>query len=535
MGRAIKEQKKLLKKASLANPGMSATVAFASGTFRYIENSSFCNVNTNDTDGPSVQLPGLQVDTEPEEAVVLPQNIAAANHQASLPPLAQQDGNGPAAEQLAIQPLGLQVDTEPEEAVVLPQNIAAANHQASLPPLVQQDGNGPAAEQLAIQPLGLQVDTEPEEAVVPRRTGRCSSTVKPTTIASGPPKKRKVTTERSYTAPNRKMKRATVPDKVTPPTNAVRVEQSPKDNDPEVQADIASTMSDWSHMYTLSSEFRATRRPGASKKACMEKQKRATLIFEDFLPMDECIYTHYVLLAAADEITADCDKINPETGVNGWTVLENNAGENDGLRRAANHCMRSNKPLNDLVQNMVYLVTMEDCCGGQSPFACGGGGEEFSITLLIALIGALRQQAHTDYDPDCFRAYEDYEDLKDEDDDGNEIYREELEDSHNNFNGASMFINFSWNNEHKLDLGEVDYFTGEYIYIPLPAMSIVIIAGDLVHAGSANVSGVVTRKFFLYLDPRPFCRNLGEFQEGKGYVNDNFIYFGSSRRTQNRM
>jgi hypothetical protein len=208
-------------------------------------------------------------------------------------------------------------------------------------------------------------------------------------------------------------------------------------------------------------------------------------------------------------------------------------GENDEMRLAANYCMKSNKPLNDVVQNMVYLVTMEDCCGGSTPFACGGGGEEFSITLLLALVGALRQKEHTDFDPDCFRVYEDYAELHQKDENGQDVYLEELESSHNNFNGASMFINFSWNNDHRLDLGEVDRISGEYVYISLPAMSIVIITGDLVHAGSANLSGSVTRKFFLYLDPRPFCRNQGIFKEGKGVVNDNFIYFGSSRKTRN--
>ncbi len=197
------------------------------------------------------------------------------------------------------------------------------------------------------------------------------------------------------------------------------------------------------------------------------------------------------------------------------------SGINDNHRLAANYSMKDNSPLNDLIQNFVYLLKGEECIGKDS-FACGESGEEFSITLLLALVGALRQQEHTDYDPDLFQAYEDFGELSDSE--------EELQESCDSFNGASMFINFSWNNCLKLDLGGgLDSTTGESVFLSLPAMSIVVIRGDLIHAGCANYSGAVTRKFFLFLDPRPLCRNLGKYQEIDGkIVNVNFIYFGTS-------
>jgi hypothetical protein len=183
--------------------------------------------------------------------------------------------------------------------------------------------------------------------------------------------------------------------------------------------------------------------------------------------------------------------------------------------------MKHNLPLNDLIQNFVYLLKGEECIGNES-FACGESGEEFSITLLLALVGALRQQEHTDYDPDLFQAFEDFGELSDSE--------EELQESCNSYNGASMFINFSWNNCLKLDMGGgLDPSTGESFFLSLPAMSIVVIRGDLIHAGCANYSGAITRKFFLFLDPLPLCRNLGNSQQEDGKTaTGRFIYFGTS-------
>jgi hypothetical protein len=184
--------------------------------------------------------------------------------------------------------------------------------------------------------------------------------------------------------------------------------------------------------------------------------------------------------------------------------------------------MKNNKPLRDLIQNFVFLVKGEECVD-KDAFACGESGDEHSITLLVALVAAFRQQEHTDFDPDLFHAHEDFGELSDSE--------EELKESCDGFNGASMFINFSWNNCLKLDTaGGLDPITGESYFLPLPAMSIVVIRGDFIHAGCANNSGAITRKFFLFLDPCPLCRNQGRCQEINGeIVNVNFIYFGTSK------
>jgi hypothetical protein len=282
------------------------------------------------------------------------------------------------------------------------------------------------------------------------------------------------------------------------------------DND----TDISNRMTDWSYLYAECAEHRLANRPGARKKDCVAKQKHATWIMEDFMSEDTLVYAHHLLADASTEISDICDSMS--IGVNGgWTVLHNNESVNDCKRLAANYSMRHNPRLKDLIMNYVFLVK-EDGGAGKDAYPCGGSGEEFSITLLIALVNAMRQQEHTDYNPDYFRVYEDHEDVD-----------EEMHTSHQNFNGASMFINFSWNNDHKLDLGEFNKKTGLFNYLPLPAMSIVIITGDLLHAGSANMSGAITRKFFLYLDPHPLCRNLGTFKQKGKLVKDNFIYFGS--------
>ena len=245
-------------------------------------------------------------------------------------------------------------------------------------------------------------------------------------------------------------------------------------------------------------------------------------IFEDFLTYEVRVYAHHLLLEAADEMFPLLFSKNNKSQAENCEILHNNEGINDNNRLAAHYCMKNNKALNNLIQNFVFLIKAEDCVGN-NPFACGESGEEFSITLLIALIGALRQQDHTDFDPDLFLAYEDFSEITDE---------EELVDSCEQYNGASMFINFSWNNSLKLDLGGgIDCNTGESFFIPLPAMSIVVIRGDLIHAGSANTSGEIIRKFFLYLDPKPLCRNQGRHLNENGQiVNVNFIYFGLSKK-----
>jgi hypothetical protein len=291
-------------------------------------------------------------------------------------------------------------------------------------------------------------------------------------------------------------------------------EETPQDNTPAENIDIAEAMSDHSFLYMENVEHRLKKRPGASKKDCFTSNRKAAWLLDDFLDNEELVYIHLNLARAADTICALCDLVDPVTEQNGWSTLENNEGKNDNLRKYANHCLENDKPVHDIVMNFVYLVKEEECIGAGA-YACGGNGREFSITLLIALVGARRQRDHTDYDADLFQPYEEYDNIP-------SVYQ----NSYLDFNGASMFINFSWNNDHKLDLNEIDNKSGQYRFITLPAMSIVIISGDLIHAGSANSSGAITRKFFLYLDPHPLCRNLGIFKEGKNTVNDNHIWFG---------
>jgi hypothetical protein len=292
-------------------------------------------------------------------------------------------------------------------------------------------------------------------------------------------------------------------------------EITPEDNTPAENEDIAESMADHTFIFMANLEHRQKNRPGAEKKHAFKANRTTAWIFEDFLDDEERVYIHRNLTRAADIICDYCEVVDPMTKLNGWTKLENNAdGENDGMRLAANHCLESDKPVYDIIMNLVFMVKEEECIGAGA-FACGGSGKEYSITLLLAMIGAKRQRDHSDYDPDLFRVYEDYSDI-------NPAYY----NSSAKFNGASMFINFSWNNDHKLDLNEIDNKTGQYRYVRIPAMSIVIISGDLIHAGSANCCGVATRKFFLYLDPHPLCRNLGTFLENGKVVKDNFIWFG---------
>jgi hypothetical protein len=292
-------------------------------------------------------------------------------------------------------------------------------------------------------------------------------------------------------------------------------EISPPPNSLDVDDEIAFDMTDHSHLYGLCAAERLLNRPtGAKKKDCIAKQKHVSWIQSDFMPYEEQVYAFHRLKEGSDEITAfyGSDYWYSER----WKVLHNNEKDNnDGRRLAANHCMKSNPRLKDLVMNYVHLAILDGVVPADV-FPCGGDGFELSITLLIALVDALRQQEHTDYNPKYFRVYEDYEGVS-----------EELQTSHQNFNGASMFINFSWNNDHKLDTGNYNKKTGVFESIILPAMSIVIITGDFLHAGSANKSGAITRKFFLYLDPHVECRNQGTFLDNGKYVKDNFIYFSA--------
>jgi hypothetical protein len=103
-------------------------------------------------------------------------------------------------------------------------------------------------------------------------------------------------------------------------------EISPDKNTLSVSAEIAILMEDWSYVYVANSQFRQRKRPGASKKKCMDTNKHVSFILEDFLTLSECVYSHHLLLQAANEICALCAVIDMTNNTDGWEVLHNNEG-----------------------------------------------------------------------------------------------------------------------------------------------------------------------------------------------------------------
>jgi len=217
-------------------------------------------------------------------------------------------------------------------------------------------------------------------------------------------------------------------------------------------------------------------------------------------------YCHYTLTEAADYIELNCVFEN----------LENNHGKNDNKRKAASAVISRFPRLVHLLRNIVHLLKEDELFGIQKEvFATSGSGEEDSITLLLALIGCDRQKDHYDYDFEKYLPRDTYDGVADD-----------IRGSYNNFQGASLFINFSLTPQ-KLDLDYCDEETGEYVTLIIPPMGLLVIRGDLKHAGCANTTGNMVRKFFLYLDRCKGCRLQGEFENG---ARDNVIYFDSHSR-----
>lgn len=217
-------------------------------------------------------------------------------------------------------------------------------------------------------------------------------------------------------------------------------------------------------------------------------------------------YCHYTFTEAADYIELNCVFEN----------LENNHGKNDNKRKAASAVISRFPRLVHLLRNIVHLLKEDELFGiRKEVFATSGSGEEDSITLLLALIGCDRQKDHYDYDFEKYLPRDTYDGVADN-----------IKGSYNEFHGASLFINFSLAPQ-KLDLDYCDEETGEYLTLIIPPMGLLVIRGDLKHAGSANTTGTKIRKFFLYLDRCKGCRMQGEFENG---ARDNVIYFDSHSR-----
>jgi hypothetical protein len=263
----------------------------------------------------------------------------------------------------------------------------------------------------------------------------------------------------------------------------------------------------------------------------------------DFALEDVHVYIYYLLNDAADLIEStmkavtdsdtngvhnmsrsDKDLVD-EDNYDNFTVLHNQPGDNDTLRRAANGCLKYNEELRNFLSNIRYVLDFDGVVSLKA-FATSGSGEEDSITLLLALVGCSRQEEHTDYDFNLFKAHEDYLWMT-------AAQKKKYKDSYLNFNGASMFFNMSWSDDQFLDLDYYEEGTWNHRTLKMIRMSILIISGDLKHAGSSNKSGKVIRKFFLYLDPCRNCRlkhvtNEVELCNGKATKKkDNYIYFDS--------
>jgi hypothetical protein len=104
-------------------------------------------------------------------------------------------------------------------------------------------------------------------------------------------------------------------------------EISPENNPADISAAVALSMEDWSHVYRANAQYRQRRRPGASKKKCMEVNKRTTFVLEDFLTLHERIYSHHLLLQAANTICVYCDTVDRVNNISdGWDILHNNEG-----------------------------------------------------------------------------------------------------------------------------------------------------------------------------------------------------------------
>lgn len=195
-------------------------------------------------------------------------------------------------------------------------------------------------------------------------------------------------------------------------------------------------------------------------------------------------YIHHEFNDAANFIEQTCQ----------WVNLLNNEGRNDNRRIAACACISQNERLKILLHNLLYVLRRDKLFGDDSDemFATSSSGEIDSINLLMSLENCTRQREHYDFNPDAFQPVLDYDDAP----------AKHVPGSYLRFQGASLFINYSWDETQSLDLDSWDKKNKCYECIKIPPMSLLVISGDLKHAGSANPSNTKrTRKFFLYLDP----------------------------------
>jgi hypothetical protein len=301
-------------------------------------------------------------------------------------------------------------------------------------------------------------------------------------------------------------------DKSPPPRNSVVVDE-----------EIDSLFLDKHYFYNV---FRSKRPSGDLKQHCMLLSRHVMYDFrdcvEDRATVSETnllIYLHYVLCDAADEIFNSIYDEKMANPYGNFTPLHNNSenpSKNDYLRRSANASYHNNSRLRNIVENIKFMLLQDKVINLQTYFT-SGSGEDFSITLLLALVNCKRQQDHFDFDPVLYTPHESHEGVD-----------EKYVGTYLNFNGASLFINFDWLEWQSLDLDERDLDPkadkDEFRKLWMRPMSILVINGNLKHAGSANKSGKVIRKFFLYLDPCSGSRREAVLKGSKEKTR-NYIYF----------
>jgi hypothetical protein len=124
---------------------------------------------------------------------------------------------------------------------------------------------------------------------------------------------------------------------------------------------------------------------------------------------------------------------------------------------------------------------------------CASDGSAKKLHLIVGLPLCLPQHFHYDYDPKTFQS------------DG--------------YHGASLFINYSLYSQ-TLDVGLCEHDPSIRKQIVIPPSSVLLIRGDLKHAGSSNCSDEdEVHKFFMYLDP--YDVKLGNFRK----QNSNTLYY----------
>jgi hypothetical protein len=124
---------------------------------------------------------------------------------------------------------------------------------------------------------------------------------------------------------------------------------------------------------------------------------------------------------------------------------------------------------------------------------CASDGSANKLHLIVGLPLCLPQHFHYDYDPKSFQ--------------------------YDGYHGASLFINFSLHSQ-TLDVGVCEHDPSKRKQKVIPPLSVLVIRGDLKHAGSSNISDMdEVHKFFMYLDP--YDVKMGNFRK----LNSNTLYY----------